>query len=80
MVAKDEYDKHLQRAYKAAKFPKPRNVLGLTQSLPPAEMKKLMCALTSTPATTRSSNWPTYAPTRCANLSPASRLTRVGYL
>jgi len=43
-VDKDEYDKYLKRAYKAAKFPKPRNELGFTSSLPPDEMKKLMLA------------------------------------
>ncbi len=43
-VGKDEYDKYLTRAYKAAKFPKPRNFIGLTESLPPGEMKKLMLA------------------------------------
>jgi uncharacterized protein involved in outer membrane biogenesis len=43
-VGKDEYDKYLKRAYKAATFPKPRNFIGLTQSLPPDEMKKLMLA------------------------------------
>jgi len=43
-VGKDEYDKYLTRAYKAAKFPKPRNFVGLTKSLPPEEMKKLMLA------------------------------------
>jgi uncharacterized protein involved in outer membrane biogenesis len=38
------YDKFLTRAYKAAKFPKPRDFLGLTKSLPADEMKKLMLA------------------------------------
>jgi Domain of Unknown Function (DUF748) len=37
-----EYDKYLARAYAAAKFKKPTNFLGLSKSLPPAEMKKLM--------------------------------------
>jgi uncharacterized protein involved in outer membrane biogenesis len=41
-VGQDGYDKYLKKAYKAAKFDKPRNVVGLTKSLPPAEMKKLM--------------------------------------
>jgi hypothetical protein len=41
-VGQDEYDKYLKRAYKAANFDKPRDVLGLTKSLPPADMKKLM--------------------------------------
>lgn len=39
-----EYAKYLERAYKAEKFPKPRNVIGLTKSLPPEEMEKLMLA------------------------------------
>jgi hypothetical protein len=41
-VAPDEYDKYLKRAYKAADFPKPRDLIGLDKSLPPDEMKKLM--------------------------------------
>ena len=41
-VGNEEYDKYLERAYKAAKFPKPTNFVGLTKSLPPDEMKKLM--------------------------------------
>ncbi len=41
-VAPEEYDKYLERAYKAAKFAKPRNAIGLTKSLPPDQMKKLM--------------------------------------
>jgi hypothetical protein len=38
----DEYDKYLKLVYKAAKFDKPRNFLGLDKSLPPDEMKKLL--------------------------------------
>jgi len=34
----------LARAYKAAKFPKPRNVVGLQKDLPVEEMEKLMLA------------------------------------
>ncbi|MGH7913100.1 MAG: DUF748 domain-containing protein, partial [Candidatus Binataceae bacterium] len=45
-VMPDEYNKYLWRAYKAAKFDKPSNLLGLTKSLPPDEMKKLMIANT----------------------------------
>jgi uncharacterized protein involved in outer membrane biogenesis len=41
-ISNDEYDKYLERAYKAAKFPKPTDFVGLTKSLPPDEMKKLM--------------------------------------
>jgi hypothetical protein len=44
-----EYEKYLERAYKAAKFPKPRNVIGLTKDLPKEEMEKLM--LTNTQVT-----------------------------
>ncbi|MGD0074844.1 MAG: DUF748 domain-containing protein [Candidatus Binataceae bacterium] len=44
VVSKDEYDKYLKRAYKAAKFEKPRDLIGLTKSLPPDEMKKLILA------------------------------------
>src|SRR6185437_11392278 len=43
-VTPDEYNKYLKRAYKAAKFDKPKDLLGLTKSLPPDEMKKLMIA------------------------------------
>ena len=42
----DEYDKYLKMLYDQAKFQKPRNVLGLTKSLPPAEMTKLILAHT----------------------------------
>ncbi|CAJ0690458.1 hypothetical protein LMG19089_00669 [Ralstonia edaphis] len=41
-VKPEEEAKYLERAYKAAKFPKPRNVIGLAKSLPPDEMRKLM--------------------------------------
>ena len=41
-VAPDEYEKYLRRAYKAAKFAKPRNFVGLEKSLPPDEMKRLI--------------------------------------
>jgi len=37
-----EYEKYLTKAYKAAKFPKPRNAIGIAKDLPPAEMEKLM--------------------------------------
>jgi len=40
-----DYNKYLTRAYKAADIPgKPRNVIGLAQTLPPDEMKKLLLA------------------------------------
>jgi hypothetical protein len=38
----DEYDKYLIVVYQQAKFDKPRNSLGMDQSLSPAEMKKLL--------------------------------------
>ncbi len=41
-VAPDEYGKYLWRAYKAADFPKPSNLIGMTTLLPQDEMKKLM--------------------------------------
>jgi hypothetical protein len=37
-----EYDKYLKLAYREAKFPKPRNVIGLPKGLPAEEMEKLM--------------------------------------
>jgi hypothetical protein len=43
-VEQTEYEKYLRKAYDAEKFPKPRNALGLTKSLPVAEMEKLMYA------------------------------------
>jgi uncharacterized protein involved in outer membrane biogenesis len=37
-----EYPKYLARAYKAEKFPKPRNIIGMAKDLPVPEMEKLM--------------------------------------
>ena len=37
-----EYEKYLTMAYKAAKFPKPRTIVGLLKTLPVPEMEKLM--------------------------------------
>jgi uncharacterized protein involved in outer membrane biogenesis len=37
-----EYEKYLKAAYRAEKFPKPRNVIGLEKDLPVPEMEKLM--------------------------------------
>lgn len=49
-IASDEYTAYLTRAYKEAKFPKPRNVIGMQKDLPVAEMEKLMLAnLPATP-------------------------------
>ena len=42
IVEPQEYEKYLTRAYKAAKFPKPRNIVGLLKTLPVPEMEKLM--------------------------------------
>jgi hypothetical protein len=47
-IAPEEYKAYLTRAYKEAKFPKPRNVVGLQKDLPVEEMEKLM--LTNLPA------------------------------
>ena len=41
-IDKQEYEKYLQAAYKAEKFPKPRNILGMVKDLPVTEMEKLM--------------------------------------
>ena len=48
-VTPAEYPVYLQRAYKEAKFPKPRNLIGMQKDLPVEEMEKLM--LTNLPAT-----------------------------
>lgn len=39
-----DYPRYLERAYLAEKFPKPRNMIGLTKTLPVAEMEALMLA------------------------------------
>jgi hypothetical protein len=46
-IEPQEYEKYLRRAYKEAKFPKPRNFIGMQKDLPVEEMEKLM--LTNTP-------------------------------
>ena len=43
-VSAKEYPELLDRVYRAEKFPKPRNMIGLTKSLPVEEMEKLMLA------------------------------------
>lgn len=43
-LSAQEYDKYLRRAYRAAKFSRPRNILGMLKDLPPAEMERLMLA------------------------------------
>jgi hypothetical protein len=41
-VSGDEYSKYLEKAYKSADFKKPRNMIGLTKTLPDEEMKKAL--------------------------------------
>lgn len=43
-IADKDYPRYLEKAYKAEKFPKPRNVVGLVKDLPVEEMEKLMLA------------------------------------
>ncbi|UCV27110.1 DUF748 domain-containing protein [Ferribacterium limneticum] len=43
-IAPEETKTYLTRAYKEAKFPKPRNMVGLQKELPVEEMEKLMLA------------------------------------
>jgi hypothetical protein len=42
VITPEEYPKYLKMAYKAEKFPKPRNFLGIAKSIPVPEMEKLM--------------------------------------
>ncbi|PKN52909.1 MAG: hypothetical protein CVU55_06725 [Deltaproteobacteria bacterium HGW-Deltaproteobacteria-13] len=44
VLTTQEYDKYLKQVYKAAKFTKPRNFLGIQKDIPSAEMEKLMLA------------------------------------
>ena len=41
-VSDEEYPALLERVYRAEKFPKPRNMVGLVKTLPVEEMEKLM--------------------------------------
>ena len=41
-ITPQEYPEYLKRAYRAEKFPKPRNIIGLAKDLPVPEMEKLM--------------------------------------
>jgi uncharacterized protein involved in outer membrane biogenesis len=41
-LSQQEYDKYLKQAYRAAKFSKPRNILGMQKDIPATEMEKLM--------------------------------------
>ena len=43
-IEPEEYKTYLTRVYRAAKFPKPRNFIGLQKELPVEEMEKLMLA------------------------------------
>lgn len=43
-LTQQEYDKYLKQVYRAAKFSKPRNFLGMQKDIPQAEMEKLMLA------------------------------------
>ena len=43
-VSADEYPKYLERLYDDMNFAKPKNLIGMTKSLPPEEMKKLILA------------------------------------
>ena len=53
-----EYTKYLTRAYKAEKFPKPRNFIGMAKDLPVPEMEKLMLThIQTTDDTFGSSPW-----------------------
>ena len=45
-IPPDLYDKYLKKVYKAAKFEKPKDSIGLNKSLPPDEMKKLLVSNT----------------------------------
>ncbi len=42
VVTPEEYPAYLKLAYKAEKFPKPRNFIGMVKNLPVSEMEKLM--------------------------------------
>ncbi|MBI4792339.1 MAG: DUF748 domain-containing protein [Deltaproteobacteria bacterium] len=41
-IAADEYERYLKKAYKAAEFERPKNILGLLKDIPSAEMEKLL--------------------------------------
>ncbi len=42
VVTSEEYPEYLKKAYKAGKFSKPRNFLGIAKDIPVPEMEKLM--------------------------------------
>ncbi|MCX8023122.1 MAG: DUF748 domain-containing protein [Syntrophorhabdaceae bacterium] len=41
-IEEGEYQRYLRMAYRAEKFPKPRNIIGMVKDIPVAEMEKLM--------------------------------------
>jgi outer membrane protein OmpA-like peptidoglycan-associated protein len=41
-IAPEEYEKYLKMAYKAGKFNKPKNILGITKNIPVPEMEALI--------------------------------------
>jgi hypothetical protein len=49
-LSPDDYNKYLAKAYKHAKFKKPRDLIGLTKSQPPDVMKSMLQANVSTDA------------------------------
>ncbi len=42
VVPVEEYDEYLWQVYRKSDFPKPRNFIGITKKIPPAEMEKLI--------------------------------------
>jgi uncharacterized protein involved in outer membrane biogenesis/outer membrane protein OmpA-like peptidoglycan-associated protein len=42
VVPVEEYDEYLWQVYRKSDFPKPRNFIGMTKKIPPAEMEKLI--------------------------------------
>ena len=68
VVPVDEYDEYLWQVYRKADFPKPRNFIGMTKKLPPAEMEKLIFTHTQV------------SPDDLAELAQARALAVKGYL
>jgi uncharacterized protein involved in outer membrane biogenesis len=46
-IEPQEYQEYLKLAYKAEKFPKPKNILGMAKNIPGPEMEKLMLTYTN---------------------------------
>jgi len=42
VVPPEEYEEYLWQVYRKSDFPKPRNFIGMTKKIPPAEMEKLI--------------------------------------